>query len=238
MNSILMIFMFMIGCEVPVGILSYQYVHLYSSKEVYVPDCRGLEEQEAISKLSELNLDTQIVNIPYSASYTLGMVTHMVPNAFTKIKTNRIITLSIADDKKLVEVPNLENMSVRNAKIKIADSGFVLDTIFYNYSAVINEGLTSKQIPEHGAMLMSGASISIHVSKGHPSYYYTIPDLVKLPFKKAKEKISEEGLRVGEITKIYNPNLIPNTVIDQSFPANLKLTAPIRIDLEISSDKR
>ena len=56
MNSILMIFMFMIGCEVPVGILSYQYAHLYSSKEVYVPDCRGLEEEGAISVLSKLNL--------------------------------------------------------------------------------------------------------------------------------------------------------------------------------------
>jgi serine/threonine-protein kinase len=237
MNGILMIYMFMIGCEVPAGILSYQYVNFSSSKEVYVPDCRGLEEQEAISKLSKLSLDTQIINLPYSPSYTPGTVSHMVPNPFIKIKTNRVVTLSIAGHKKLVKVPNLEKMSVRNAKIKIANSGFALDSIFYDYSAVINEGLIGKQVPEHGAMRISGSSLSIHVSRGHPSYYYKIPDLVNLPFKKAKEKILEEGFRVGEIIKIYKPNLIPDTVIDQSFPANLKLTVPVEINLDISTDR-
>ena len=230
--------MFMIGCEIPTGILSYQYVNLFSSsKEVYVPDCRGLKQEEAISKLSRLNLDTQIINLPYHPNYTPGTITHMVPNAFTKIKTNRIVALSIAGNKKLVEVPNLENISIRNAKIKIANLGFVLDTIFYSYSAVINEGLISKQIPKHGTMLMSGSSISIDVSKGHPSDYYTIPDLVNCSLNKAEEKILEEGLRVGEIRKIYKPNLIPNTVIDQSFPANLKILVPIKIDLDISTNK-
>ena len=238
MNSILMIFMFMIGCEVPVGILSYQYAHLSSSKEVYVPDCRGLEKQEAISVLSELNLDTQIVNLPYSASYTPGTVTHMVPNAFTKTKTNRIVTLSIAGDKKLVEVPNLENISVRNAKIKIVDSGFVLDTILYNYSAVIKEGLIEKQIPEHGEMLMSGSSVSIHVSKGHPTDYFTIPDLINLQLKEAKKKITQEGLRLGNITEKYQPNLIPNTVIHQGYPSGMKVTFPVKIDLDVSKNKK
>ena len=238
MNGILMIYMFMIGCEVPAGILSYQYANFSSSKEVYVPDCRGLERQDAISKLSKLSLDTQIVILPYSPRRTPGTVSHMVPNAFTKIKTNRIVTLSIAGNKKLVAVPNLEGMSVRNAKIKIADSGFVLDTIFYDYSAVINEGLIDKQTPEHGAMLISGSSVSIYVSKGHPSNYYTIPELVNISLNEARKIIWEEGLRVGEITKIYKPNLIPDTVIDQSFPANLKLIVPVKINLDVSTDRQ
>jgi len=238
MNSILMIFMFMIGCEVPAGILSYQYINFSPSKELYLPDCRMLEQEEAISKLSALDLDVNIVDLPYNSSYEPGTVTHMVPGPFTKIKTNRIITLSIAGNKKSIQVPNLKELSIRNAKIKIAELGFVLDTVYYDYSSTIDEGLVSDQIPEDGAILISGSPISIHVSRGHPTYYYTIPDLTNLPLKKAIEEIQSDGFRVGEITYVYEPHLIPNTVINQGFSVGLKVSVPVEIDLDVSKNKK
>ena len=237
MNSILMIFMFMIGCEVPAGILSYQYINFSPSKELYLPDCRMLEEQEATSKLLDLDLDVKIVYLPYSSNYEPGTVTHMVPSPFTKIKTNRVVTLSIAGNKKSIEVPNLRKLSIRNAKIKIAESGFVLDTVYYNYSSIIDEGLVTDQIPDDGNIRMSGSPISIHVSKGHPTYHYTIPDLTNLSLKIALEKIQNEGLRVGEIRYVYNPQLIPDTVVNQGFPPGLKIAVPVQIDLEVSRNK-
>ena len=237
MNSILMIFMFMVGCEVPAGILSYQYINFSPSKELYLPDCRMLEEQEATSKLSDLDLDVKIVYLPYNSNYDPGTVTHMVPSPFTKIKTNRIVTLSIAGNKKPIEVPNLRELSIRNAKIKIAETGFVLDTVYYNYSSIIDEGLVIDQTPDDGAIIISGSSISIHVSKGHPTYYYTIPNLTNLSLKRATDKIQSEGLKLGEIRYIYNPQLIPDTVVDQGFPPGFKVAVPVQIDLEVSKNK-
>ena len=63
-------------------------------------------------------------------------------------------------------------------------------------------------------------------------------DLVNLPLTKAIKVITQERLRVGEITEEYQPKLIPNTVIGQSFPANLRVNVPVEIDLEISTDKK
>ena len=68
--------------------------------------------------------------------------------------------------------------------------------------------------------------------------YFTIPDLINLPLKKAKKKIAQERLRLGEIIEIYQPKLIPNTVIGQSYPPKLKVAAPVIIDLDVSTDKK
>ena len=69
-------------------------------------------------------------------------------------------------------------------------------------------------------------------------FHHLLSGGTNLPLKKAKEKITEEGLRVGNIREVYQPNLIPNTVIEQGYPANLKVTAPIKIDLDVSKNKK
>ena len=85
-------------------------------------------------------------------------------------------------------------------------------------------------------IIKSGASISLGVSKGTPPDYFIIPDIINYSLKKATEKIQFEGLRLGEISYEYQPNLLPSTVIDQSFPSGLKVTIPVKIDLVISKD--
>ena len=56
--------------------------------------------------------------------------------------------------------------------------------------------------------------------------------------KEAKKKITQEGLRLGNITERYQPNLIPNTVIHQGYPSGMKVTFPVKIDLDVSKNKK
>ena len=63
------------------------------------------------------------------------------------------------------------------------------------------------------------------------------PDLINYSLRKGVEKIQIAGLRVGNKIYEYQPNLLPNTIIDQSFPPGLKVTIPIKIDLVISKEE-
>ena len=45
-----------------------------------------------------------------------------------------------------------------------------------------------------------------------------------------------DGFRLGEIEYEYQPNLLNNTVIDQSYPQGLKVTIPVKIDIVVSKD--
>ena len=221
-------------------LLDNLFIPLYvgTDEDVFLPDCRGEMKKDAEESLTSKGLEYKIIILPYSDKNSPGKVVEMRPHPFTKVKKGRIITLSIAGHKKSIEVPDFRNMTLRKAKIGLMESGFNLDTVMYEYNPNIKEGLIAYQSPENGSILKSGSYISFNISKGTPKDYFTIPSLINLPLKKAKEKITQEGLRVGNIREVYQPNLIPNTVIEQGYPANLKVTAPLKIDLDVSKDKK
>ena len=207
-------------------------------EDVFLPDCRGEIKNNAEEILESKGLESKIIILPYLHKNIPGKVVEMRPQPFTKVKKGRIITLSIGGYKKSIEVPKLSNMTLRKAKIELMESEFNLDTVIYEFNPNIREGLVAHQSPESGAILKSGSNISLYISKGVPKDYFTIPDLINLPLKKAKKKIAKERLRLGEIREVYQPKLIPNTVVDQSYPAKLKVAAPVVIDLEVSTDKK
>ncbi len=186
--------------------------------------------------LYNLDLNVKIVNLLFNSADKPGTVIKMFPPPFTKVKKGRKITISIAGMQKDVIIPNFYNISLRNAQIKILDLDLVLDTLMYEFNSNVKNGYVSFQIPQKGVMTKTGTTISLGISKGVPPDYFIVPDLINFPLKKAIEKIQFEGLRLGEQTYEYQPNLLPNTIIDQSFPPGLKVTIPIKIDLVISKE--
>ena len=186
--------------------------------------------------LYDLDLDVKIVNLLFNSADRPGTVIKMFPPPFTKVKKGREITISIAGMQKDVIIPNFHNISLRNAQIKILDLDLILDTLMYEFNSNVKNGYVSFQIPQKGVMTKTGTTISLGISKGVPPDYFIVPDLINYPLKKAIEKIQFEGLRLGEQTYEYQPNLLPNTIIDQSFPPGLKVTIPIKIDLVISKE--
>ena len=186
--------------------------------------------------LYNLDLDVKIVNLLFNSADKPGTVIKMFPPPFTKVKKGREVTISIAGIQKDVIIPNFYNISLRNAQIKILDLDLVLDTLMYEFNSNVKNGYVSFQIPQKGVMTKTGTTISLGISKGVPPDYFIVPDLINYPLKKAIEKIQFEGLRLGEQTYEYQPNLLPNTIIDQSFPPGLKVTIPIKIDLVISKE--
>ena len=208
-----------------------------SKEDVFLPDCRGEYKQQAIDILEKKGFETKLINLPYSDENSPGTVIEMIPYPFTKVKEGRLITISIAGQKEDVIVPILLNMTIRKAKIKIAEIGLNLDTLIYEYNPKVKENLISHQDPEEGAIRKSGSPVKLHVSKGLPEDYFTVPDLYNTYLDDAIIMIKQEGLRVGEISYQYDTDYINNTVIDQGFPPGFKLTAPIRIDITIAKDR-
>jgi len=226
--------LFLIGIVIIDKLLLPYYVG--SNENVFLPDCRGEYQNKSTEMLTNLDLEVKIVNLVFNSSNKPGTVIKMFPPPFTKVKKGRQVTLSIAGVQKDVIIPDLYNVSLRNAQIKILDLDLILDTLMYEFNSNVKNGHISFQVPQKGTMTKTGTLISLGVSKGVPPDYFIVPDLINYPLKKAIEKIQFEGLRVGEKTYEYQPNLLPNTVIDQSFPSGLKVTIPIKIDLVISKE--
>ena len=79
--------------------------------------------------------------------------------------------------------------------------------------------------------------MTLGVSRGIPPDYYIVPDVVNLSLRRAKEAITKTGLRVGDINYEYQPELLKNTVIDQSMTSGMRVSFPAEINIIVSKGK-
>jgi len=208
------------------------------NNEHYLPDVRGEYLEKATYQLRSLRFNTKPILIPYSESHTPGTVIKMFPRAFTKVKEGRTIDLTIAGKDEDIEIPDISNLSLRNAKLTLTKLGLGIDTIIYEYDNVISDGYISFQLPRKGQTVKSSTNMTLGVSRGVPPDYYIIPDIVNYSLTRARKSIINEGLRVGEITYEFQPDLVPNTVIEQNMTAGMRVSFPASINLLISTDKQ
>jgi len=107
------------------------------NNEHYLPDVRGEYLEKATYQLRSLRFNTKPILIPYSESHTPGTVIKMFPRAFTKVKEGRTIDLTIAGKDQDIEIPDISNLSLRNAKLTLTRLGLGIDTIIYEYDKSI-----------------------------------------------------------------------------------------------------
>ena len=208
------------------------------NNEHYLPDVRGEYLEKATYQMRSLRFNTKPILIPYSESHTPGTVIKMFPRAFTKVKEGRTIDLTIAGKDEDIEIPDISNLSLRNAKLTLTKLGLGIDTLIYEYDNVISDGYISFQLPRKGQTVKSSTNMTLGVSRGAPPDYYIIPDIVNYSLTRARKSIINEGLRVGEITYEFQPDLVPNTVIEQNMTAGMRVSFPASINLLISTDKQ
>jgi len=207
------------------------------NNEHYLPDVRGEYLEKATYQLRSLRFNTKPILIPYSESHTPGTVIKMFPRAFTKVKEGHTIDLTIAGKDQDIEIPDISNLTLRNAKLTLIKLGLGIDTIIYEYDNVIPDGYISFQLPKKGQTVQSSTNMTLGVSRGAPPDYYIIPDIVNYSLTRARKTIINKGLRVGEITYEFQPELVPNTVIEQNMTAGMRVSFPASINLLVSTDK-
>ena len=78
--------------------------------------------------------------------------------------------------------------------------------------------------------------MTIGVSRGTPPDYYIVPDIINLSLLSAQKKITDAGLRIGDIIYEYQPKLLNNTVIEQNMTSGMRVSFPVSIHLVVSLD--
>jgi len=224
------------------GILLMDYLVLPSyvgyNKEYFLPDVRGEFLEKANYQLRSLGFQTEMVMIPFAETYESGTVVKMHPRAFTKVKEGRTINLTVAGKMEDIEIPPLIKNSLRNAKLEISRLGLGIDTIIYEYDNQVKDGKITFQLPRAGKIVKSSTNMTLGVSRGVPPDYYVVPDVVNLSLRRAREEITIHGLRVGDINYEFQPELLNNTVIEQSMTAGMRVTFPASIHLLVSIDTK
>lgn len=189
---------------------------------VTVPDVTRISLSEATERLESYGLRAEVLDRRANVSYPADYIIDQSPSALQLVKPNRKIYLTVntAERPKAV-VPDLINMSLRNAEMQLQNGGFRLGSITYESSRFRNTILRQSAAP--GDTLAKGSVIHLTVSDGLGQRKVPVPELIGLKLTEAQQQIRRAGLRVGEIRFEPTRDVVPNTVTGFS-PNEAELT--------------
>ncbi len=185
------------------------------NKGVTVPDVTRITLNEAEELLHKTGLRYEVAHRRANSTFPANYVLDQQPAAANIVKPNRKIYLTVNTEvKPTVEVPNVTNLSLRNAEIQLENYGLEVGIITYESSRFRNV-ILRQSIPQ-GTVVDKGATIDLVVSDGLGDKIVQIPEIIGLSLPQAQQKLREVGLRVGEINFRPIRDIEPNTVLEFS----------------------
>lgn len=176
-----------------------------------VPDVSQISLEEAQQQLTSYGLRYEVTERRSNTAYPADYVIDQTPRPSEIVKPNRKIYLTVnTESNPTVEVPDVVDLSYRNARIQLQNYGLRVGTVSYESSRFKNSVLRQSVPPEKE--VPKGTVIDLAVSDGLGEKMVEIPNIEGLRLSEAQQKIQEVGLRVGEIryqpSKEYEPNII------------------------------
>lgn len=182
---------------------------------ITVPDVTKVSLDEATSLLNEYGLRHEVLDRRANSAYPADYIIDQSPSAQQIVKPNRkvYLTVNTATTPQTV-VPDVVNMSLRNAEIQLENHGLTVGTKSYESSRFRNTIL--RQSVAAGDTVSRGTVVNLAVSDGLGSRIVEVPDVVGLRLSEAQQTITKAGLRVGEVRFQPSREFTPNTVISYS----------------------
>ncbi|QEV19115.1 Stk1 family PASTA domain-containing Ser/Thr kinase [Streptomyces alboniger] len=166
------------------------------SPKILVPDVQGLSYEEARSQLKAKGF-TSIERETEESDRTPGKVIGQDPPGDSKIEKSETITLTVAEEKKQVNVPDVTGLDYAAAEKQLKANGFAA-TRSDVASDEVDEGKVIKTTPSAGTPADPGSTVAVQVAKAPEET--TVPTLMGQKLKDARKAIEDAGLSVGTIT--------------------------------------
>lgn len=176
-------------------------IYTHHGESFAVPDLRGLNEEQFSELIKEKDLRYNIIDSVHIKDFMPGAVVEQLPQAGSMVKENRTIHVTInAISPEKVQVPNLINYSLRNAKVILESYGLKTGKLIYIPSEFTNEVLgqhyQGKAI-DVGTSVLKGSVIDLLIGKGLSNEKTNIPDLTGQSIDEARQFLVSQSLNIG-----------------------------------------
>lgn len=174
------------------------------NSELSTPNFQGISLQEAQQMADDLQIRLDVTDSVYIKGMARGMISKQNPKAGSKVKKNRRILLTINSiQPKMVEMPNLIGLSLRQAKTEIHSSGLTLGKLIYTEDMATNNVLYQEYqgydiMP--GADLLSESVIDLVLGMNLNDASTYIPNVIGYEFITAKDIIHNNSLNIHKIS--------------------------------------
>ena len=199
-----MVFALVIGLGILISLIIWLRGYTQHGVEVEVEDVRGLVVTEAEPILQAQGLQLQVVDSTYSDKVPFGTIVEQDPKPQSHAKHGRAVYVTInATTKRHITMPNLHDMSYRQAETTLRGLGIRVDTVYdYEPSAfrdlVLDVRVDTGSV-QPGQRLPVGTKVRLVVGFGKGTEYVKVPNIVGLTLRDARSLLLNNRLTVGAV---------------------------------------
>lgn len=205
---------------------------VHNRNTIIVPNVIGKSLGTGQVTLNDKNLKYEIIKRQFDLKLPKGTIVRQIPSPGRQIKENRIVYLTVSEGIEEIKTPDLINLTVRQARVELINSGLNVGKITEIYSDVTEAGLVVSQSPSKNISLNYNDPVNITVSMGSKNQLL-LPEFKFMTLEDVEERLEELGLKVGSIIHIEDETYQNGTVLGQ-FPLSGEVVLKNSyIDLEV-----
>lgn len=221
-------------------------LHRYTQHgiEIEVPDITKLYLEEAKITLEAEGLHIEVIDSTYSNKVPPGTIVEQTPLAGCKVKNGRTIyVIQNAQMRRPVVLPDLRDISLRQAQATLTSLGIEIDSIAYEPSAyrdIVLDIRIADSVINAGTRLEEGSRVCLIVGQGKGTEDVTIPTVVGKTLNEARSWLLSHSLTVGIVQYdippteknkdtyiVYSQDPTSGTIVVEGSSINLKLSQDI-----------
>jgi len=194
----------LVGIGILIGLIAYLRAYTEHGVEVEVTDVRGLVTAEAEPILAEQGLHLVVIDSTYSDKVPFGSIVDQDPKPNSHAKHGRAVYVTInATTKRQITMPNLQDMSYRQAETTLRGLGLEVDTVYeYEPSAFRDLVLDVKSngvSVQPGEKVPVGTKVRLVVGFGRGTDQVEVPSVIGLTLQDARSLLLKNRLTVGAV---------------------------------------
>ncbi len=194
-SGLLVLFILAAGAYLAIdAVVMPSYTRHDASTEI--PNVEELPFEKAKTRLEQRDLRVQREVGRYNPNVDTGIVVAQTPLPTSTVKPGRRVYLTVnAGDVPMVRLPDLNGMSVREAKNQLSSLGLEVGRVQKDSIPSPYANTITKQKPAPGDSLQQGKPVDLWYSTGLGDKKVEVPNVVGLQVREARRFLRQSNLR-------------------------------------------
>ena len=223
-----------------IGVITgFLIVWLISGGNSKVPNFTGKTWDEAVEIAKKKEIYITNIEEKYDDNIKEGSIIDQDTKPGEKIKKGSTINVTLSLGNGQFELEDFVGLDISEVYRKVEHLDVDLKEE-YIYDEKIDIGKVIKQKPKGKSKLKPKDSLTLYISKGSEDNEstVTVPYLIGLSEKDAKDKIKSEGLSVGKVSKVESDTVKEGNVIEQTLTYGTEVAEGTAISIVVSKGKK
>lgn len=205
-----------------------------SGDTVVVPELEGKNAIAALEMLTDLGLNTKVMDLEYSDEISRNHIMQQNPAAGEKIKKNRDVSVVISKGARTITLPDLRGLQADRAEIILEDNGLDAGNITRAYSSRVAKDAVIAQTPAAGKTIQRATPVNLLVSIGARPGAFKMPDLQGVFLDEAMLAIEKHQMQLADVKYLHDSAKPENTVLGHAPPAGYRVAEGSKVRLMVN----